>query len=46
MKLKETAFPEVLIIIPDAFHDRRGYFMETYHQEKYEELGIRTQFVP
>jgi dTDP-4-dehydrorhamnose 3,5-epimerase len=45
MKAEETAFQEALIIEPDAFHDKRGYFMETYHQEKYEQLGIRKDFV-
>ena len=29
MKVKAIAFQEVLIIEPDAFHDKRGYFMET-----------------
>jgi len=27
MKAEETAFLEALIIEPDAFHDKRGYFM-------------------
>jgi dTDP-4-dehydrorhamnose 3,5-epimerase len=45
MKVKEAELREVLIIEPDTFPDQRGFFMETYHQEKYERLGIRTRFV-
>lgn len=45
MRVKTTVFQEVLIVEPDAFPDKRGYFMETYHQEKYEKLGIRRNFV-
>jgi dTDP-4-dehydrorhamnose 3,5-epimerase len=45
MKVEESDLGGVLIIEPDAFPDKRGFFMETYHQEKYERLGIRTHFV-
>jgi dTDP-4-dehydrorhamnose 3,5-epimerase len=37
--------PEVIIIEPDLFHDTRGYFMETYHQEKFSGGGIHVRFV-
>ena len=45
MKVIRTEFKEVLILQPDSFSDNRGYFMETYHRERYEQLGIRTSFV-
>ena len=45
MKAEKTAFQKAMIIEPDAFRDKRGYFMETYHKEKYEQLGLTTQFV-
>ncbi len=45
MKAEETVFPEALIIEPEAFSDKRGYFMETYHKEKYKQLGLRAHFV-
>jgi dTDP-4-dehydrorhamnose 3,5-epimerase len=45
MKVQKTDLGDVLIIEPDAFPDKRGFFMETYHREKYERLGIRTHFV-
>jgi len=37
--------PEVIIIEPDVFSDRRGYFIETYQAQKYSEHGIPTTFV-
>jgi dTDP-4-dehydrorhamnose 3,5-epimerase len=41
----ETALPEVLLIEPDVHSDARGFFLETYHQQKFEQLGIRDRFV-
>jgi dTDP-4-dehydrorhamnose 3,5-epimerase len=37
--------PEVIIIEADLFPDNRGYFMETYHQEKFTDGGIDIGFV-
>jgi dTDP-4-dehydrorhamnose 3,5-epimerase len=45
MKTLKTSLKDVLIIEPDVFNDRRGFFMETFHQEKYRELGINATFV-
>lgn len=45
MKITQTDLPGVIIIEPDVFSDDRGFFMETYHQHRYEELGIKAQFV-
>jgi dTDP-4-dehydrorhamnose 3,5-epimerase len=36
---------DVIIIEPDAFPDKRGYFMETYHQKKFAVGGINVEFV-
>jgi dTDP-4-dehydrorhamnose 3,5-epimerase len=41
----ETALPGVFIIEPQVFADSRGFFLETYHQEKFATLGIRDHFV-
>ncbi|NOX38114.1 MAG: dTDP-4-dehydrorhamnose 3,5-epimerase [Calditrichaeota bacterium] len=40
-----TEIPDVRLIEPVVFGDNRGFFLETYHQKKYEELGIRDIFV-
>lgn len=45
MKVTETRLPGVMIIEPDVFSDERGFFMETYHQARYDELGIKVRFV-
>jgi hypothetical protein len=37
----ETALPGVLEIHPNIFRDVRGFFMESYHREKFAALGIR-----
>lgn len=45
MQRLETALPGVFELRPQIFHDRRGFFLETYHQARYTELGIKDQFV-
>ncbi|MEG0593561.1 MAG: dTDP-4-dehydrorhamnose 3,5-epimerase [Coprobacillus sp.] len=45
MKIIETEISGVMIIEPDVHGDHRGYFMETYSTNKYEEVGITTTFV-
>ena len=40
MKIIDTKIPEVKIIEPDVFGDHRGYFMETWSTNKYEELNF------
>ena len=47
MNVIETDIPDVKIIEPAVFGDERGFFMETWNQNKFEELvtGKPTQFV-
>ncbi|MEK6764678.1 MAG: dTDP-4-dehydrorhamnose 3,5-epimerase [Planctomycetota bacterium] len=45
MKYIKTNLPDVLLIEPKVFEDSRGFFMETFHQEKYAELGIDHAFI-
>lgn len=45
MKRIETSLPGVCIVEPQVFGDHRGYFMETYSQKAFEELGITNVFV-
>jgi dTDP-4-dehydrorhamnose 3,5-epimerase len=40
-----TALAGVLIVEPDVQTDARGYFLETYHAEKYRAGGIEGPFV-
>ena len=45
MKIIETSIAGLLIIEPQVFADQRGYFLESYNQQKLEEAGISTIFV-
>lgn len=45
MKVTPTNIPEVLIIEPDVFGDIRGFFLETWHADKYRTQGIDASFV-
>jgi len=45
MKLLPCRLPDVRLIEPDIFEDHRGFFMETYNEAKFAELGIRCRFV-
>ena len=45
MKVEATSLEGVLIIEPHLFQDSRGFFMETYQQKKYSEMGIDRTFV-
>lgn len=45
MRVVPTALPGVVVIEPDVFRDGRGFFLETYHAEKYREAGINRPFV-
>jgi dTDP-4-dehydrorhamnose 3,5-epimerase len=40
-----TDIPDVLIIEPDVYRDERGYFLETYHADKYRIGGLDGPFL-
>lgn len=45
MRFGETAIPGVLLVEPDVHRDDRGFFLETYHREKYRQGGLDAVFV-
>ena len=45
MNIIETKLPGTIIIEPKVFGDERGYFLETFNQERYREAGIEAEFV-
>jgi dTDP-4-dehydrorhamnose 3,5-epimerase len=45
MKIIETPINDLLLIEPCVFSDKRGYFLETFQQERYSENGIQFNFV-
>ena len=45
MKILETRLDAVKVIALDCHKDERGYFMETYNQKSFEDMGIHDVFV-
>lgn len=45
MKVIETKFSGLLIVEPNIFEDKRGYFFESYNKKKLLEAGIDISFV-
>ena len=45
MEFVQTEIPEVILIKPNVTEDPRGFFMESYHIEKFKMGGISTIFV-
>lgn len=45
MIVTETKIPGLLIIEPKVFGDERGFFLETYNEQRYKEAGIAETFV-
>ena len=45
MKVEPLEIPDVLLITPRVFEDDRGYFVETWQQERYLEHGVSAGFV-
>jgi dTDP-4-dehydrorhamnose 3,5-epimerase len=45
LKCTEKSLPGVFLIEPMVFGDDRGFFLETYHWEKYLAIGMNKPFV-
>jgi len=45
MKVIATTIEDVKIIEPNVFGDERGFFMETWHKQRFADLGINAEFV-
>jgi len=44
MQLKETGFDGLVELIPNVFHDDRGWFFEFYKESTFRQLGIDMKF--
>lgn len=40
-----TKIPDVVIVTPKVFGDKRGYFCETYQKDAFKSVGINANFV-
>ena len=45
MRIHETAIPEVVLVQPSVHRDKRGYFLESYHENEFSQYGLPTHFV-
>lgn len=45
MKFSPTDIPDVIRIEPKVFEDERGFFMETFKEDEFRNIGIPTSFV-
>ena len=45
MKFTTTHLPGVILVEPTVHRDDRGFFLETYHADRYREGGINATFV-
>ena len=46
MRVSATQLPEVLLIEPQVFGDARGYFLESYHRQRFAQVtGLDVEFV-
>ncbi len=45
MKIIQTKINDLLIIEPQVFQDKRGFFVETYNKDKYFKNNIKVEFV-
>lgn len=44
-RIERTAIEDVWVIETDFVYDERGFFVESYHADRFRELGIETTFV-
>lgn len=45
MTIDQTPLSGLLVITPDVFADDRGFFLESYHADKFATMGITDTFV-
>jgi len=45
MNVSETVLPGVLLITPTVYQDSRGFFLETFQNERYAGIGLPENFV-
>ena len=45
MEFIKTKIPDVILIKPNLFEDHRGYFLESFHIDKFKKAGININFV-
>ena len=45
MKIELTGFEGLLVLTPAVYNDERGFFFESYNAERFEQAGLKHQWV-
>lgn len=45
IKIESTFLNGVVVLVPDIFQDARGFFMETFRRDQFQEHGLPVEFV-
>ena len=45
MEVLKEPLPGLLVIKPEVYKDKRGFFLETWQKERYKDIGIQEEFV-
>ena len=45
MEVQETNIPDVLVFLPSIYEDDRGFFVEVYRKDIFNDLGLNEEFV-
>jgi dTDP-4-dehydrorhamnose 3,5-epimerase len=45
LQVRHTTIPEVKVLVPKVFGDKRGFFLETFNRKIFTELGLPSEFV-
>ena len=45
IRIESRHFDDLVVLVPEVFEDSRGFFMETFREDQFRELGLPTHFV-
>jgi len=45
LQVESSHLGDVVVLVPEVFQDDRGFFMEAFRADQFENLGLPTQFV-
>jgi len=45
MHIETRALGEVVVLVPEAFHDDRGFFLESFRADQFRSLGLPHEFL-
>jgi dTDP-4-dehydrorhamnose 3,5-epimerase len=45
IRVESRHLGEIVVLVPEIFQDTRGFFMETFREDRFKALGLPSQFV-